>query len=393
MRILYITLENLSLHKGSVVHIKEVIDGLQKHGHQVGLIGSSMATLENADNFYNIHPNKLPLFKYFSIKEKSYFISSVLFFLTLIKVLRHYDLIYARDFHTVIIALIPRLLFKKKLVFEINGLASKEQRLKGDSVVSSILAFLIEKTEKLATKYSDRIVAVTPQIASYLVTRFDCQQSKVEVVTNGVNTKKFYPVQDKRILAEWRRRLGIAEGEIVVAFVGNLAPWQGVESLIQVAPTLLRDHDNIRFLIIGDGVLKDELKANVNKLGISKNFIFTGMIDYKLIPLYINITDVCVLLKRRLASGYSPIKVYEYMACGKPIVASRVEGLEFVETEGVGRLVESENIPNIGEVLRDLLKNSQKRMEMGLKGYQLARQRFDWESKVAQIEKILEELA
>jgi glycosyltransferase involved in cell wall biosynthesis len=290
------------------------------------------------------------------------------------------------------IALLPRLIFRKKLVFEINGLASEEQKLKGDSVLNSILVFLIKKTEKLATKYSDRIVAVTPQIASYLMTHFDCKPGKVEVVTNGVNTKKFYPIQDKGLLAEWRKRLGIAEEEMVVAFVGNLAPWQGVESLIQVAPTLLRNFD-IRFLIIGNGILKNRLEASVNKLGISNNFIFTGMIDYKLIPLYINIADLCILLKRRLASGFSPIKVYEYMACGKPIVASRVEGLEFIEVEGIGRLVESEDITSIEAVLHDLLKNSQKRIVMGLRGHQLACQRFDWESKVAQIGKILEELA
>src|SRR4030042_807708 len=391
MKILYITLENLSLHKGSVVHIKEIINGLRKLGYKVGLIASTWGKFEESDDYYNLYRGFLS--RLFKLKRQPYFISSIFLFLYLLKVIPLYHIIYARDYHTVMIALLPRLIFRKKLVFEINGLASEEQKLKGDSVLNSILVFLIKKTEKLATKYSDRIVAVTPQIASCLMTHFDCKPDKVEVVTNGVNTKKFHPIQDKGLLAEWRKRLGIAEEEMVVAFVGNLAPWQGVEWLIQVAPTLLRDFDNIRFLIIGDGILKDGLKASVNKLGISNNFIFTGMIDYKLIPLYINIADLCVLLKRRLASGFSPIKVYEYMACGKPIVASRVEGLEFIEVEGIGRLVESENITSIREALCDLLKDSEKRIERGLKGKQLACQRFDWESRVAQIGKILEELA
>jgi len=166
MKILYITLENLSFHKGSVVHIKEVSDGLQKRGHQVGLIGMAWTKLENIECFYNIQPKTLFHFNPSSPKWMSYFISSVLLFLTLFKVLRHYDMIYARDFHTVIIALLPRLLLKKKLVFEINGIAHVEQSLKSHTILNQFLEFFIQKAEKIATRYSDRIVSVTPQLVA-----------------------------------------------------------------------------------------------------------------------------------------------------------------------------------------------------------------------------------
>jgi hypothetical protein len=138
MRILYITLENLSLHKGSVIHIKEVIEGLQKRGHQVGLIGSAWEEIKTANPFYNIYPKTLCRFKFLGRQRKSYFISSVLLFLALFRIVRQYDVIYARDFHTVIIAFIPRLVFNKMLVFEINGLASEEQRLKRRSLFNRI---------------------------------------------------------------------------------------------------------------------------------------------------------------------------------------------------------------------------------------------------------------
>jgi len=133
MRILYITLEDLSLHKGSVVHIKEVIEGLQKRGHRVGLIGRARTKLEIAEHFYNVHPETLFSSKFLSPQKKSYVASSILLFLTLIKILRKYDIIYARDFHAVIIALLPRLMFGRRSIFEINGLANEEQKLKGHS--------------------------------------------------------------------------------------------------------------------------------------------------------------------------------------------------------------------------------------------------------------------
>jgi len=393
MKILYITLENLSLHKGSVVHIKEVIDGLQRRGHQVGLIASAWGRPENIDHFYNINLKKLSPFKLLGPKRKLYLISSVLLFLYLFKVLWQYDIIYARDFHTVIIALLPRLLFRKKLVFEINGIANEEQRLKSHSILSNILAFFVKKAEKIATRWSDRIVSVTPQIATYLTHYFNCQPDKVNIISNGVNTKRFYPINDEGLLSILRKRLGIAKEDLVVVFAGNLAPWQGLENLIRVTPALTRQVENIRFLIIGDGTLKDKLIEQVNNLGISDHFVFTGMVDYQHIPTYINIGDICVLPKRRLKSGYSPLKLYEYMACGKPIISSRIEGLEFIESEEVGLLMEPEDIESFEKVLIELAKDPKRRKDMGQKASELARKKFDWELKLIEIEKILQRLA
>jgi glycosyltransferase involved in cell wall biosynthesis len=386
MKILYITLENLSLHKGSVVHVREIIAGLRKLGHEVGLIACSWYRFEKADRFYNLH-------KSLGFRRQPHFISSILLFIYLIKVLPRYDILYARDYHTVLIALIPRIIFNKRLVFEINGIANEEWKLKGDSILNLVISTLIRKAEGLAVRYSDRIVAVTPQIASYLVRQFYCPEDKVEVISNGVNTRIFHPIQDEASLLNWKKRLSLGKEDIVVTFIGNLAPWQGVNDLIQVAPALLGGKKNIRFLIIGDGVLKEDLEEEVRRLGISQHFLFTGMVNYDQIPFYINITDICVTLKRRLKSGYSPLKLYEYMACGKPVVASRVEGLEFIEAEGAGRLVEPGDLRSLERVLLELLVGPQKRVEMGQKGLQIVKNKFSWDLGVLRIEKILERLA
>jgi glycosyltransferase involved in cell wall biosynthesis len=396
MKILYITLENLSLHKGSVVHIKEVIDGLRQSAHQVGLIGSAWPPLKNVKQFYNIHPKTYFPFKFLIRKEKSYLISSLLLFLFLLKVLQKYDLIYARDFHTVLIALGPRLLYKKKLVFEMNGIANEEQRLKSHSILNRVFASSIQKAECMATAYSDRIVSVTPQIANYLTHFFHCPAKKVEVIGNGVNTKIFKPIENKTLLWSWRNKLGIAEGDVVIAFVGNLALWQGVNLLIESAFHLLIVHENLKFLIVGEGLLKDSLLKRVSDSKYDKGFIFTGMIRYEDIPILINLADICVapfISRRNRITGVSPLKVFEYMACGKPVVCARIKGLEFIEEEGVGHLTSPEDVMSLQEGLLDLIKNPQKRMMMGNKGLQISREKFNWESRVIEIEKVLIELA
>lgn len=396
MKILYITLENLSFHKGSVVHIKEVIAGLQKRGHQVGLIGRAWAKLENIEYFYNIHSKTLFPFNLLSLKRMSYFISSILLFLYLFKIIRQYDIIYARDFHTVMIALIPRLVFKKKLVFEINGIAHEEQNLKSHTILNRFLVFFIQKAEKIATSCSDRIVSVTPQIAVYLTRYFHCHPDKVEVIGNGVNLKKFRPIYDEALLENWKKRLGIIKEDVVISFVGNLAPWQGVNILIESAFLLLPNHDQLKFLIVGEGFLKDSLVKRVSNSEYEEKFIFTGMVNYEEIPILINIADICVapfISRRNRMTGVSPIKVFEYMACGKPVVCSRIEGLEFVEVEEVGCLIVPEDIIGLREGLLDLIQNPQKGINMGKKGLRIARERFDWEVKAILIEKVLKMLA
>jgi glycosyltransferase involved in cell wall biosynthesis len=396
MRILYITLENLSLHKGSVVHVKEIVNGLREAGHQVGLVAISLNKSEEANRFYNLNVMTSFMIRLFRLKKQPYIVSSIFLFLYLLKILPRYDIIYARDFHTVMIAFFPRLIFKKKLVFEINGIANEEQKLKSRSFLNRILVLLIQAAEKMATKHSERIVSVTPQIGVYLIQNYHCFPDKVKVIPNGVNTKKFHPIHDEALLLNWRRKFGILEEEIVIAFVGNQAPWQGVEYLIKVAPLILKEVRNIRFLIIGDGILRKTFKAKVNRLGVSDHFIFTGMIQYENIPILINLADICVapfISRRNRTTGVSPLKVFEYMACGKPIVCSRIEGLEFIEQEGVGRLIPPEDVMSLQEGLIDLIKNPQKRIMMGNKGLQIAREKFDWELKSALIEKVLEELA
>jgi glycosyltransferase involved in cell wall biosynthesis len=130
--------------------------------------------------------------------------------------------------------------------------------------------------------------------------------------------------------------------------------------------------------------------------GFEKDFIFTGMQRHHDIPFFINVADICVapfIFERNRKTGVSPVKVFEYMACGKPVVASRIEGLEFIESEGAGWLIEPGDVKSLEEALLDLVMDGKKREDMGRKGLQIASKRFTWDSKALNIEKILKELA
>ena len=397
MKILYITLENLSLHKGSVVHVKAIVGGLRKLGHHVGLAAISSNQSENADHFYNLSVMPHPMLRLFRLKKQPLIISSIILFLYLFRNLPQYDTIHARDYHTVIIALLPRLIFRKKLLFEINGIAHEEQSLKSHSFLNRIIVSFIQKAEKIATKNSESIISVTTQIGAYLIRNFNCPPNKVKVIANGVDTKIFYPIHDESLLEGWKRKLGIRLGETVIGFVGNIAPWQGVDILIESAFRLLLKNEKLKFLIVGEGLLRPLLMDRVSNSGFNDRIIFTGMMNHEDIPFLINIADICVapfVSQRNVKTGTgSPIKIFEYMACGKPVISSKFEGLEFIEEEGVGLLSEPEDVIGFEKALLDLINEPHKRKNMGQKAAQIAREKFDWELKSALIEKVLEELA
>jgi glycosyltransferase involved in cell wall biosynthesis len=396
MKILYITLEDLSLNKGSVTHVKEIITGLRKRGHQIGLMARSANPSENADHFYNLKRRPGFILKYFGLKRKSYLFSSFYLFIYLFKVLPRYDVIYARDFHTVLIALFPRLLFNKKLVYEINGIASEELQLKGHTSLNRIFVFLVRVAERMATKYAERIVSVTPQIASYLMDQYRCPRDKLVIVGNGVNTEIFRPMDQGDVLSDWRKKLEVSVDDRVVVFIGNLARWQGVEVLIDAAFQVLKTEEKLKFLIIGEGVLRKRLMEKVLNSGFAKSFIFTGMMDYEVVPFLINLADICVapfILKRNEKTGVSPLKIFEYMACGKPVIASRIQGLEFMEKERTGRLTEPGDPIQLEEAIKDLLNNPEERLNLGRRGLQIAQGQFGWSVRTTKIENILIKMA
>lgn len=80
------------------------------------------------------------------------------------------------------------------------------------------------------------------------------------------------------------------------------------------------------------------------------------------------------------------------MACGKPIVTTRVEGLEFIEEQGIGCLVEPEDVESLRKGVYVLLQQPHQRIKMGQKGFQIARENFSWEPRVLEVEKVLKEL-
>lgn len=275
------------------------------------------------------------------------------------------------------------------VVIEVTGPIAEEARLYG---VSERKVALIRAVSERALRAADAVVAVTDGIKRQLVAEYAVAERAVHVVGNGVNTEVFRP----RPSAEARARLGLQAQDPIVGFVGNLHRWQGTDFLIEAAPAILSAVPGAELHIVGDGATRESLEQSVSRLGVREHVRFHGQVPYGDVPAFISACDVLIaplIPKPTGDSGYSPLKLYEYLSSGRPVVASRLDGLEVVEREGLGRLVPPGDVDALAAAVVELLADDQARAEMGDRARRIALERFGWDRAAERTIEILHGVA
>ncbi|MEM0475526.1 MAG: glycosyltransferase family 4 protein [Candidatus Norongarragalinales archaeon] len=368
MRILFLVpFTNLAKQNAESVHVRELAQNLAALGHEVALV--SCACGSNAEDarvrvkgvrqeFVHCAFNACGAFRVFSCAAAGFLKGA-----SLLKK-NDFDVVYERHYPLGVGVTLARL-FRTRCVSEVNGFWSDEARL-SKSVLKRFLS-RFSRFEFVVSRNADKLVAVTPQIAFELEREWKIAREKIRVIENGVNTEVFRPC-----------RAGKQSRIPTVCFVGSLAPWQGVEELIRAAPLVVNKIPSARFLVVGDGPLRRQLEELAQSEGVARNIIFTGSKPYEQIPRLIAGANVCVALKRPLKSGYSPLKLYEYFACAKPVVATRTAGFEIVERKRLGFLVNPQNAREVADAILSLLSNSRNAQEMGAKARKFVVKEHSW---------------
>ena len=393
MNILFLALSiNIKARTGDAVHVRELAMNLAKLGHYVSLIAGyspeqseELQLLEKQPNIQISYNN---LFKIPFPRSRDF--SSLWICL---KAARKNtpDVIYERSFSPKIGVILSKIL-RKPLVVEINGIVEEEAKLQGTYINHKFTKNIRMKFRQLFFKSVNKIVAVTPGIKEDLYKRYNIPADKIVVIPNGANTDIFRPMDQANVKEE----LGLEQRSKYVCFVGNLAPWQGVEYLIQASPIVLEKVSEAKFLIIGDGMMRSELESMVKKLGLQDKFLFTGSIPFEHVPKYINASDVCVAPFTRVRNekiGLSPLKLYEYLACGKPVVGSNIKGVgDFLEDSNVGISFVSEDYIGFARALIKLLPDRELIDTMGENGRKVVVEKYSWKNTTERVIEVFERL-
>jgi len=283
------------------------------------------------------------------------------------------DLAYFRYQLTSLAPVVLRKALRVPVVLEVNGIADEELALRG---ISRSLRRLARLLLRMNATSATSVIAVTPGIRTYLIDQCGVRAEKAFVIQNGVNVDIYRPLDG----AAARQRLKVSSEARVIGYVGSLSEWQGVERLIELVALLRKGDTNAEAVIVGDGRLMETLVAEAAALGVSAYVRFVGARPYEEVPEWIACFDVGFCMKRPLGSGYSPLKLYSYLACAVPVLATDTEGFELVREAACGLLVPFALSDATVEGVAELLRDEKRRKSFGENGRRLVECEHSWEA-------------
>lgn len=244
---------------------------------------------------------------------------------------------------------------------------------------------LLERFERVNLSAATRIFVVSEVERNNLL-RAGVNATKIVVNPNGVDAERFRPGIGGQSA---RRELGIEGDETLVGFVGSFGPWHGVLALSEAIKLVPKDA-RIRFLLVGSGVLRDEVEKSLREAGAMERVIFTGSVEHERVPKLLDACDVLASPHVPLADGSeffgSPTKLFEYMAMGKGIVASRLGQIgEVLAHEETALLVEPGDARALSEAIMRLAKSGELRERLGRAARAEAVARHTWEHNARRV--------
>ena len=212
-------------------------------------------------------------------------------------------------------------------------------------------------------------------------------EKKLRVITNGADIHRINP----SITGDSIRQKYDFADRVCVGFVGSFHFWHGVENLFQVIKSTVDSHPEVVFLMVGDGgPLKSEFEKMVREQNLRANIIFPGYVSYEMIPAYLAATDILIAPYPNLEFFYySPVKLFEYMAAGKPVIATKIGQIAEVIQDGVnGLLCEPGNIDEMIQKLSDLIQSSGLRLTIGKNAQKTIETEYTWKNKAEEWDEI-----
>lgn len=286
--------------------------------------------------------------------------------LILFKKRKEYDLVH---FHGASLPLItnilPLKLYGKKVVAKV---ASANQGTEAGSLRHKYSLFgqmLIQTLKKV-----DCFVATSKEIKKGLLND-GYNQNRIISIPNFVDQGVFHP-SNKELRNQAHKDFGFS-GETIVTFTGRLVEGKGVGVLLAAWGKVVVDFKNVCLLVLGKGPFESRLKKQCQNLRIEKNIRFLGLVNN--VRKYLAMSDIFVFPS--FQEGF-PNSVLEAMACGLPVIATRIGGVvDVIKNEENGLLVEPGNVDQLADALKKLISDTEHASALGKNAIKTVRENYD----------------
>ncbi len=237
--------------------------------------------------------------------------------------------------------------------------------------------------ERRAINLASSVVVVSNTLRDYYV-GLGFPQDRFSVVPNGVDLSQFDPTIRADAV---RDRFGL-HGSLVIGFVGVLVSWIGIDWFLEVLVHLGSVLNNVKLLIVGQGELEPRLRQIAANPVLKGRVHFAGFVPHAEVPEYLASFDIAVAPYRKVDLFYfSPMKLYEYLAMGKPVIAPRMgQNVELIQHGENGLLYEPDDAEEMLAHLRLLIQDAELRLRLGRAALKRSHEMaWTWERNAAAI--------
>jgi glycosyltransferase involved in cell wall biosynthesis len=249
------------------------------------------------------------------------------------------------------------------------------------------------KIETTNLQRADAVVVVSDELKEDLV-RSGVDPEKVFVNYNGADTRLFNPAIDGN---QVRSSLGLEPGAIVIGYTGSFGKCHGLFLLAEAAKSLSDRARRYQFLLIGSGPEEEALKKKIREEGLEKSIILAGSLPNQMVPEYLAACDILIAPYTPLPDGsrffQSPMKIFEYMAMGRPTVTTALGQSRKIIKDGVtGVLVEPDSAEALARAIEKLAESPDLRAAMGRSARLEVEANYTWGRNAARTLEICEEV-
>lgn len=265
------------------------------------------------------------------------------------------------------------------LLLEVNSPLTIEQSTYRRTAFGELAA----AAERWTLSRADAVLAVSEPLRQQLLGQ-GLDPSRVHVLPNGVNADLFRPEpRVPGVRARWK----LGDGP-VLGFVGGLRPWHGVDILPTVLHRLISRYPNLRLIFVGDGPLRDKLESDLREKEVLHHAVFTGGLAHTEVPQILRHFDVALAPYPQLDHPFyfSPLKLFEYMGCGIPVVASAIGQIaQVVRHQETGLLYPPGDVETLTAHCDRLLSDPGERERFGKAAAEEVHGRYTWGHNAARV--------